>query len=283
MNDAVTHRLDLSDQTITYDAARSAGPASSLPVVLLHGGVVDRRMWGPQLGAYPDRAVIVPDARGHGGSSDADGPYRLTDDVIALLDALEIDRAVLVGVSMGGGTAVDTALEHPARVAGLVVSGTGTSEAEFTDPWMRSTLADWKAAEVGGDLEGWIDAFMRFTAGPHRRPEDVDPAVWQLVETMARETIADHLRLGSDGAPIPPVPPEPVTQTWQRVGGIQVPVLALSGALDGDDHRRMGRRLADAVPVGRHREVPGSGHYPNLENPGAFDAAVREHLELHGL
>ena len=283
MNDATTHRLDLADQTITYDTAHRGVPTTSAPLILLHGGAVDRRMWGPQLDAYRGRAVIAPDARGHGDSSDADAPYRLTDDVIALLDALEIERAVLVGVSMGGGTAADTALEHPGRVAGLVVSGTGTSEPEFTDPWMLSTLADWKAAEVGGDLEGWFEAFMRFTAGPHRRPEDVDPAVWQLVETMARETIANHLRVGADGLPIPPIPPSPVTQTWQRLGSIQVPVLALSGALDGDDHRGMGRRLAEAVPVGRHREISGAGHYPNLENPGDFDRAVREHLELHGL
>lgn len=283
MNDATTHRLDLADQTITYDTAHRGVPTTSAPLILLHGGAVDRRMWWPQLDAYRGRTVIAPDARGHGDSSDADAPYRLTDDVIALLDALEIERAVLVGVSMGGGTAADTALEHPGRVAGLVVSGTGTSEPEFTDPWMLSTLADWKAAEVGGDLEGWFEAFMRFTAGPHRRPEDVDPAVWQLVETMARETIANHLRVGADGLPIPPIPPSPVTQTWQRLGSIQVPVLALSGALDGDDHRGMGRRLAEAVPVGRHREISGAGHYPNLENPGDFDRAVREHLELHGL
>lgn len=284
MNVATTHRLDLTDQTITYDLAGPApGTGAAVPLVLLHGGVVDRRMWGPQLGAYPDRTVIAPDARGHGGSSDADDPYRLTDDVIRLLDALEIDRAVLAGVSMGGGTAVDTVLEHPGRVAGLVVSGTGTSEPQFTDPWMLSTLADWDTAQERGDFEGWIGAFMRLGAGPDRTADDIDPDVWQLVETMARETIGGHLRVAPDGTPIPPTPVTPVTRTWERLHTVDVPLLAVSGGADGADHREMCRRLAASVPIGEHREIPGVGHYPNLEDPAAFDQAVREHLERHGL
>lgn len=91
-------------------------------------------MWTPQLDAFPERRIIAPDARGHGGSSDAEGPYRLADDVVVLMDALGLDRAVLAGVSMGGGTAVDVALEHPDRCAALVVTGTGTSEPGFADP-----------------------------------------------------------------------------------------------------------------------------------------------------
>src|SRR5699024_10308697 len=65
MSAATTHRFDLTDQTIT---CYLAGPGRG------SGGGVDRRMWGPQLSAYPERTVIAPDARGHGGSSDADGP-----------------------------------------------------------------------------------------------------------------------------------------------------------------------------------------------------------------
>src|SRR5690625_4540210 len=121
-------------------------------------------------------------------------PHRLADDVVRLLDALEFDRAVLAGVSMGGGTAVDTALEHPDRVAGLVVSGTGTSEPQFSDPWTLSTLAEWNAAQERGDLEGWIDAFMRLGAGPGRTADDIAPGVWQLVETMRSEEHTSELQ-----------------------------------------------------------------------------------------
>lgn len=273
---AVTH-LDLPDQRIAY---RETGPSGDgTPLLLLHGGAVDSRMWGPQLEAFPDRRVLAPDARGHGGSSDAEAPYRLVDDVVALLDALGIRRVVAAGVSMGGGTAVDLALEHPERVAGLVVSGTGTSEPEFTDPWALQAFADWRAAEQGTDPEAWIAVFQRFTVGPHRMRDEVDPAVWEIVDTMARDTLAGHLRLGPDGLPLPPVPPTPVPDTWARLGAITVPVLAISGALDGDDHRAMGERLARSVGgPERHVEIPGAAHYPNLEVPEAFNEEVRRLL-----
>ena len=273
---ALSH-LALPEQTIAY---REAGPAGDgPPLLLLHGGAVDSRMWGPQLDALPGRRVIAPDARGHGGSSDAEAPYRLVDDVIALMDALEIDVAVPIGISMGGGTAVDLALEFPERTAAVVCSGTGTSQPQFSDPWALQAFADWRAAEQGTDAEAWIEVFQRFTAGPHRTRAQVDPAVWELVETMARDTLAQHLRLGPDGLPLPPVPPTPVTETWERLGEITVPVLAISGALDGDDHRAMGERLARSVGgPSRHVEIPGAAHYPNLEAPEAFNDAVRELL-----
>ncbi|MBK0331385.1 alpha/beta fold hydrolase [Brachybacterium sp. MASK1Z-5] len=280
-----TRRLVLADQTIAHLDIPPSSPETGGrdPLVLLHGGAVDHRMWGPQLGAFPDRRLIVPDARGHGGSSDAEGPYRLADDVVALLDALDIERAVLVGISMGGGTAVDVALEHPGRASALVVSGTGTSEPTFTDPWCLDVFQRWQAAEAAGDLETWIAVFSEFTAGPQRGRSDVDPAVVDLVETMARETVAHHLRVDANGTPIAPIPFSPVTGTWERVGRIEIPVLALCGALDGTDHRAMGERLAASVPEGEYVEIPGVAHYPNLERPDRFDVAVAEFLATRGV
>ncbi|MBM9463662.1 alpha/beta fold hydrolase [Aeromicrobium sp. YIM 150415] len=276
MNFATTRALDLADQRISY--AETPGPAGPPPIVLLHGGGVDHRMWRPQATAFDDRRVIAPDARGHGGSSDASATYRLADDVIALLDALGIDRAVLVGVSMGGGTAVDVALEYPDRVAALVVSGTGTSEAEFTDPWVLEILAEWSSAQATGDAEAWIAAFMRFTHGPERGPEDVDPEVWTLIETMVREVLAHHVSIGDDGLPVAPTPPTPVAGTWDRLGEIEVPVLALAGALDSRDHRALASRLVAGVRHGEYQEIAGSAHYPNLESPGSFTGAIVELL-----
>jgi len=272
--------LTLSDQRIAYD---DSGVGPGTPLVLLHGGVVDRRMWGPQLTAFSGRRVVAPDARGHGGSSDAAAPYRLADDVVTLLDALEIERAVLAGVSMGGGTAVDVALVHPSRVAALVVSGTGTSEPEFHDPWTLGVMADWSAAEQRGDAEAWLDAFSRFTHGPHRTRPEVDAAVWDLVQSLAGSVLDDHVTVGPDGTPVPPIAPTPVADTWQRIGQITAPVLTLPGALDSDDHHSLARRLAAGVPNGHYQEIRGAAHYPNLENPQAFNQEVAEFLRLHDL
>lgn len=282
MNAWGTHQLDLPGQRIRYALGAGVRTSRRAPLLFLHGGAVDHRMWGPQLTGFPDRVRIAPDARGHGGSSEVTGGCRLTDDVVALLDALEIDRAVLVGVSMGGGTAVDTALEHPDRVMGLVVSGTGTSEPEFTDPWVLDAFAAWADAGARGDAEAWIAAFMRFTTGPGRSRAQLDPQVWSLVETMARDVLAEHVTIGPDGRPVPPQAPVPVTDTWARLGRVQVPVLALCGSADSVDHRRLGRRLAEQVPYGEYDEVTGA-HYPNLEDPDTFNAAVGAFLSRHRL
>jgi pimeloyl-ACP methyl ester carboxylesterase len=281
--DLADHRVALVDRPPLTPPPPGAGGAGPLPLVLLHGGAADHRMWTPQLGAFPDRRLVVPDARGHGGSSDADAPYRLCDDLVVLLDALGIERAVLVGVSMGGGTAVDTALEHPSRVAGLVVSGTATSEPEFTDPWALEAFAEWRAAEQAGDPERWVAAYLRFVPGPHRGADEVDPAVLELVERMAVDTLAAHVRLDEHGVPQPPHPVTPVRGTWERLPGIAVPAVAVVGALDGDDHVRMGERFAAAVPGAVLVRVEGSAHYPNLERPAQFDAAVQDLLDRHGL
>ncbi|MBG7697666.1 alpha/beta hydrolase [Streptomyces sp. MC1] len=106
------------------------------PLVLLHAGFFDHSMWDEQIRAFaPHYRVIAPDARGHGASSNATRPFRPADDLAALLRHLDVGPAVLVGVSMGGGTAVDTALEHPELVRAVVVCGVGTSEPYFENPW----------------------------------------------------------------------------------------------------------------------------------------------------
>lgn len=268
--------LDLDTLQVAFVDQEPA--ASGAPIVLLHGGGLDHRMWAAQVGAFPGRRVIVPDARGHGRSSPANASHRLCDDVVALLDALGIAEAVLVGLSMGGGTAVDVALEYPDRVRGIVVSGAGTSEPEFRDPWVLDLLATWQRTQDAGDAEGWIEAFMRFVPGPLRESTDVEPEVTRQVEQMVRDTLANHLVLDDAGMPVPPVAPTPVADTWARLPKIGAPVLAVVGGVDADDHLRMGRTIADSVQHGRLVVVDETAHYPNMERPEVFNAAVAEHL-----
>jgi pimeloyl-ACP methyl ester carboxylesterase len=245
-----------------------AGP----PVVLLHGGGLDGRSWDDQVGPLSaDHRVITPDARGHGGSSTATAPYRHCDDVAALLRALDTGPVTLVGLSMGGGIAVDTALEHPEVVSALVVSGTGTSEPDFTDPWMLALFEDLDAAEQAKDLHGWLDAFLRLASGPHRRLDEVDPAVVHRLRTMATDTVTTH---DSDDW----VRPTPVTDTWARAARIGVPLLAVDGSLDADDHLRNSRRLVDTVPDGRAVTVDGTAHYPSMERPAEYTGVLRDFL-----
>jgi NADP-dependent 3-hydroxy acid dehydrogenase YdfG len=138
-----------------------AGP----PLVFLHGGFLDHRMWEDQIPVFAEHyRVIAPDARGHGRSGNATGPFRHTDDLAALLRRLDTGPAILVGLSMGGGIAIDTALEHPGLVAAVIVSGVGTSEPYFEEPWAQEAFAAMGAAMAAGDPEGAIEAHLRFAA-----------------------------------------------------------------------------------------------------------------------
>ncbi len=259
--------LETDDGRLAY---RDTGAGD--PLVLLHGGFLDQHMWHAQLPILAEHCrVIAPDARGHGASDNATRPFRHADDLAALLAHLGVGPAVLAGVSMGGSIAVDTALEHPDLVRALVVSGAGTSQPRFRDPWTLDVLGRWSAALAAGDLDASVDAFVSLGVGPHRVPEDVDPDVIRHTRRMARRTMSKHTKGERDWQ-------LPVTDTWTRAAGIAVPVLTINGDLDSPDHLAMAEQLARTVADGRTVTVRGAAHYPNMERPAAFNAALAEFL-----
>jgi pimeloyl-ACP methyl ester carboxylesterase len=242
------------------------------PVVLLHGGFLHHGMCEEQIPFLAARyRVIAPDARGHGRSPNATGPFRAADDVAALLRHLDTGPAILVGCSMGGGTAVDTALEHPGLVSAVVVSGVGTSEPYFTDPWTTRALTATQQAIAAGDLDGAVEAHTALAAGPHRTLDDLDPGVVARLRDMTRTTMSKHRH--DEPNHLVPVP-----DTWERAAGLTVPVVALNGSLDSPDHLGMAGRLARTVASGRVLTVDGAAHYPNMERPAVFNALLGDVL-----
>lgn len=240
-----------------------SGPA----VVLLHGGALDHRMWRRQVPVLAERhRVVALDARGHGRSSTPTAPFRHCDDVAVVLDALQIDRAAVVGLSMGAGTAVDTAVAYPDRVASLVLVAAGANAApdDFSDPWVLDIQAAWRRAIQQGDAEGWVEAFLRFVHGPSRTMDDVPQELVAEQREMARHTVTTHAAAGA-------VPPEPVQDARERLGEIEVPVLAVHGSEDSSDHHRMAQAAADAVRGGRSVTIAETAHYPPMEQPDAFN------------
>jgi pimeloyl-ACP methyl ester carboxylesterase len=261
--------LQLPDGHLAYQDA-----GTGRPVVLLHGGGVNHHMWDAQREALsPALRVIVPDARGHGRSATPSTPFRHCDDLAALLTHLGCGPATLVGVSMGASTVIDTALEHPGLVHALVISGAGTGEPEFCDPWTLGVLAAMRQAAEAGDPDRWISAFLRFTAGPHRDLDRVDAHVVARCRQMLADTVEHHVTPGTL-----PVLPTPVARTWERLPEVTVPLLAVIGELDTDDHIAMAERAARGVANGRSVTISGTAHYPNMERPEEFTDALREFL-----
>lgn len=242
------------------------------PLVLLHGGFLDHHMWDDQIPAFASRyRVIAPDARGHGRSANAAAPYRLTDDLAALLRELNTGPAILVGVSMGASLAVDTALEHPDLVSAVVITGAGTSEPYLTDPWTTQTMTTWHSAMAAGDLDASIEAFTLLAVGPYRTIDDLAPDTVNRLRHMARGTMSKHA-VGEPSYLIP------VHDTWNRLTEIKVPVLAINGSIDSPDHIGMAERLTGTVANGRTFSIDGTAHYPNMERPDTYNKLLEDFL-----
>jgi pimeloyl-ACP methyl ester carboxylesterase len=265
---STVHTVPVHDGHLAYtDTGR--GPV----VVLLHGGTLDHRMWDRQVPVLAGtHRVLAVDARGHGRSSTPTTPFRHTDDLAVLLAHLEVGRAVLVGVSMGAATAVDTAVDHPDLVSAVVVTGAGTSDPDFRDPWQLDRLRQWQQAAERQDEKRWSDIFLGFAVGPRRSPADLDPQVLADLRQMAQDTLDNHVH-GT-----PPLAPDPVEGIRERARHLSVPVLAILGGLDSDDHIRMPRELADAVPHGRSVVIDHAAHYPNMECPAEYNALLATFL-----
>src|SRR5438045_1499842 len=169
--------LTLNGACINYERS-----GAGLPVIFLHAGIADSRMWGAQADEFArEFDVIRPDTRGFGRSEMPPGGWSAESDLLALIDALELKPAHLVGCSMGGGIAIDFALLHPERISKLVLVGAAVSGTQ-PDPEDAKLYATAAAARQANDYEALNDAMLElFLDGPHRRPGYVARPIRELV------------------------------------------------------------------------------------------------------
>ncbi|MFD6224033.1 alpha/beta fold hydrolase [Nocardia asteroides] len=262
-------RFESTDGVLAYRDTGGTGQ----PLVLLHAGFVDSGMFAPQLAALRHRyRVIAPDARGHGESANATQPFRKVDDVAALLRHLHLTSVVAIGVSMGAMTAVEFALEYPHLVTGLIVSGRGIGEPDYREDWSRALIQAQADALARQDLNAWLDAFTRWAVGPYRQPAALDSALLRDLRAMAARTLAKHAATEPDYC-------VPVADVAPRAPLITVPVLAVDGALDSPELTATVDTLLAAVPRGRRTTIDEAGHFPNMEQPTAYNTLVAEFVD----
>lgn len=242
-------------------------------VVLLHSGYVDHRLFDDQIPALAEAGyrVIAPDTRGHGWSANASEPFRWADDLAGLLQHLDAGPAALVGVSMGGAIAGDTAIEYPELVRGVVLSGASVSDFQYTYEPTQKVVAASAEALNAGDVEGWLKVFLGSVAGPFRTTDEIDPRILDRLRGMALHTIAKHTP-GEANRHVP------MADTWPRVPKIDVPVLTVNGALDSPDLIADAERFARTARSGRSVLVEGVSHFPNLERPKEFNGLLLDFL-----
>jgi len=225
------------------------------PLVLLHPGVGDSRIWEPVLSPLSERyRVIKYDARGFGQSPAPEVKFSLLRDLTAVLDHYGLRRAALVGCSQGGASALGLTLEQPQRVSALVllcpgIPGFPMDEQEAAeDPELEAAF---ERAHAAGDVNALADtmALVWGRAG-------ATPAVTEQLRSAARASIVSgDLELDD-----PPV--------FDRLGELAVPTALMVGDADFPPLVESNRQAAARIPGCEFTFVPGMDHLPPLREPG---------------
>jgi pimeloyl-ACP methyl ester carboxylesterase len=248
-------RVESGGVTLAGDAA-----GEGTPVVLLHGLTGTRRyvVMGSRALERGGHRVIAYDARGHGASTPAPDPdaYEYADlarDLLAMLDACEVERAVVAGASMGAHTLVRFALDHGDRVAGMVViTPAFDPDADLEDP---ERLAHWDALSRGL-REGGVDGFVEASGEP-----DV-PEQWrETVQKVRRQRLSAHEHPEAVADALRVVPRSRPFEAWGELAELDLPavVVASRDDVDPDHPYAVGERYAQAIPGARFvSEDPGS-------------------------
>ena len=256
----------LNGARIHYERA-----GEGLPVIFLHAGIADLRMWEPQVEAFAKHFdVIRVDARGFGRSELPRMRWSPVADLLALMDDLHLKPAHIVGCSLGAQIAIDFALEHGERVSKLVLVGPGIGGAHFGKNYPE-LLAEVRAAEDAGDNAAVNQAEMHlFLDGP-RRPRG---HVSQPLRDLFLDMNGSNFGVDWDSAPTDDLEPPAV----ERLHEITAPTLVVVGDEDVPMVFDAVEMLMEKVPHARKAVIHDAAHLPNLEHPHEFNRIVLEFL-----
>lgn len=234
------------------------------PVILIHALGLDHRLWDKQiLHLSAAFQVIAYDVRGHGATDVPPGPYTLSefaDDLCGLLDALGIDRAHLVGISMGGMIAQELALRSPERVASLVLADTAS---EYNQEARRQFAERARIAEERGmgpliepTIERWFTAEFR-----RQRPDEVERIRSILAQAHPDGYAASCRAIAR-------------ADLTERLVSINVPTLVLVGSEDTSTPPEMAIEIHEHIPGSRIQVIEGAAHLTNVAKFKEFNQAV---------
>jgi 3-oxoadipate enol-lactonase len=237
-------RVAVAGGTLAYDEA-GRGRA----VILLHGAFLDRHTWDLQMPALAagHRAVRY-DIRPFGESTVPDQPYRTIDDLLALMDALQIERAHLVGHSFGGGVAIDFALAYPSRVASLVLVNSGVTGAPMPADEQKEAMQVFVSARESEAkaVEAWLS--LGLWSASRARPE--------VMMAIERSTAPNAARFRMAAPPFAPISPPAIG----RLDEIHAPTLVVSGDRDTPGNRAASESAAKSIQGARLVVIPGADH-----------------------
>jgi len=259
-------RINLNKLALDY-----SDNGSGIPLLLIHGYPLSRALWEPQIAGLADAAhVLAPDLRGHGGSDPGPGPYSmsvLADDCREFLDALGITRPVVLGgLSMGGYVVLEFYRKYPQRIAGLILAATRAG-ADSPEAKASRDKAAMTAREkgVGAIVETMLPKILSQKSF-QTRPELVT-RVRKMMASTSLAGIVDDLAAMRDR-----------TDSTAMLAHIDKPTLIMHGADDQLIPPAEAQAMGATIPDARLHILPEAGHLLNLEQPEAFNKAVRGFL-----
>ncbi|HWV84746.1 MAG TPA: alpha/beta hydrolase [Capillimicrobium sp.] len=257
----MTAVADSAGVRIAY-ARRGAGP----PVLMLHGLGYAAAGWGPAADALAERfELLLVDNRGIGASDAPPGPYtaaQLAADAVAVLDDAGVERADVVGISLGGMAAQELAISWPQRVGRLVLAAT-TPGGPRSHPWPDAT-----ARLLAGEANGDVRRLVADALGPGT-PEAIVDRILDVRARTAQPIEAWRAQAAASAA----------FDAYDRLGAIAAPTLVIHGDADTVIDHRNAALLARLIPGARAELVPGGGHLLPWDHPDRFAAIVAGFLQ----
>lgn len=244
-----------------------------LPVVFLHAGVCDTRMWQRQMEAVAEAGwhAIAYDRRGYGETESADEPFSHLEDLEGLLEALDIHAAVFVGCSLGGGLAIDFALRNPGQVIGLVLIGTSVTGSPWSATEAESQI---EAAEEDAYERGDLDMLNKVQAhewldGPRAQSGRVSGAARELFLDMNAKALSKPALNHQENPP----------PAWDRVGEVGAPTLLMVGDQDFTALVDRHEHLSEEMPNAFAAVLEGVAHIPSIERPELVNSLLLQFLD----
>jgi len=235
-----------------------AGGGDATPIVFLHGVGSDKSVWHPQLEHFGrERRAIAFDYPGYGDSDPA--PKRTTRDdfaaaIISAMHELDIDRAHICGLSLGGVVAIAMHHADAKRCASLILADSFAEHPEGRAIYERGIAA---SNDLRAMAEARVDVLLAQPADPAVRSE--------VVETMARIAPAAYV-IGAEAVWL--------ANQRDRARDIRVPTLVLCGTEDKVTPPALSIELAQLIPGARYEAIESAGHISNLEKPDEFNSAL---------
>jgi 3-oxoadipate enol-lactonase len=259
--------LDVQGAPLYYEVA-----GQGYPLLLIHAGIADSRMWDEQFHVFAHHYRVVRfDLRGYGRSAIPPALFAGYEDPAELMRFFGFAKAHVIGVSFGGGIAIDFTLSHPDMVTSLVlvapnVSGYAPSAEvqQFNEEEERLLEQGNLDAATELNLRTWVD-------GSRRAPEQANPGVRARVREMQYHAFTVPVPDGADQMRLEP-------PAIQRLAEMRVPMLLIAGEYDLPEVHARVSLLEAHIPGARHIVVANAAHLVNMEQPEEFSRLVFDFL-----